>query len=236
MLNQLEQLHLAQRQQDAELEAQIKALEVAFKMQAEATTAFDIGCEPEQVRRRYGSSPFAQSCLLARRLAERGVRYIQVYYVTKNSKQPWDTHKNNDDAHRRLCGDSDQPIAALLTDLKSRGLLDETLVVWGGEFVRTPYTQGVKKKKGETIKPGRDHHHTGFSMWLAGGGVRGGMTYGATDELGMEAVERRVHVHDPHATILHLMGIDHERLIYRYSGRDFRLTDIRGNVVQDIIG
>ena len=230
LLASLNRLHLARRGDDSALEAQIKALELAFAMQMEATEAFDISREPQHVRAAYGESPFARSCLLARRLAERGVRYTQVYYVNKG-KQPWDTHKDNAGGHRRLCKDADRPIAALLTDLKARGMLEETLVVWGGEFGRTPYSEGKKN-----AKPGRDHHHTGFSMWLAGGGTRGGMMHGATDELGMRAVQNRVHVHDLHATILHLMGIDHERLTYRYSGRDFRLTDVHGKVVREIIG
>ena len=159
------------------------------------------------------------------------MRFVQVYYVTKKGKQPWDTHSDNDGGHRRLCADSDQGTAALLADLKQRGLLDDTLVIWGGEFGRTPYAQKNNNKK---AKPGRDHHNTGFSMFLAGGGTRGGLMYGATDEVGMHAVENRIHVHDLHATILHLLGIDHERLTYRYSGRDFRLTDVHGTVVRDL--
>jgi uncharacterized protein (DUF1501 family) len=176
---------------------------------------------------------FGQSCLLARRLVESGVRFVQVYYVDKREKQPWDTHADNDNRHRKLCADSDVATAALLTDLKQRGLLEDTLVLWGGEFGRTPYAEVDDKNK--KAKPGRDHHSTGFSMLLAGGGIKGGLMYGATDEFGMHAVENRVHVHDLHATILHLLGIDHERLTYRYSGRDFRLTDVHGNVVHDIL-
>ncbi len=153
----------------------------------------------------YGDTNFGKSCLLARRLAERGVRFIQVYYLSPGNNQPWDSHADNDNRHRTLCADSDRATTALLTDLKQRGMLDDTLVIWGGEFGRTPYAEPVKK--GE---PGRDHHHTGFSMLLAGGGVRGGLTYGATDEFGMNAIENRVHVHDLHATILHLLGIDHD--------------------------
>jgi uncharacterized protein (DUF1501 family) len=181
----------------------------------------------------YGQTTFGQSCLLARRLCENGVRFVQVYYVAKNEKQPWDTHSDNNKRHRELCEDSDRATAALLTDLKARGMLEDTLVIWGGEFGRTPYSQLDKKK--EYAKAGRDHHHTGFSMFLAGGGVRGGLMYGSTDEFGMNAVENRVHVHDLHATILHLLGIDHKRLTYRYSGRDFRLTDVHGEVVREII-
>jgi uncharacterized protein (DUF1501 family) len=182
------------------------------------------------VREAYGTTNFGQQCLLARRLCEYGVRYVQVYYLYKDSNQPWDTHKDNDDGHRKLCKDADRATAALLTDLKQRGLLDDTLVVWGGEFGRTPYAE--LQEKGNA---GRDHHHTGFTVFLAGGGVKGGLMYGNTDELGMHAVENRVHVHDLHATILHLLGLDHERLTYHYSGRNFRLTDVHGRVVHDII-
>jgi hypothetical protein len=232
LLQKLNRLHLERRDGDAALEAQIQAFETAFAMQTAATDAFDISREPKHVQEMYGDSVFSRSCLLARRLVERDVRFVQVYYITKGGKQPWDTHSNNNDGHRRLCADSDRATAALLTDLKRRGLLDDTLVIWGGEFGRTPYAQVNKKNK---KKPGRDHHNTGFSMFLAGGGVRGGTMYGATDEFGMHAVENRVHVHDLHATILHLMGIDHERLTYRYSGRDFRLTDVKGTVVEGVI-
>jgi hypothetical protein len=230
LLAKLNKLHLEQRARDSALEAQIQALETAFQMQAEAAEAFDISREPEALREAYGQSNFGQSCLLARRLCEHGVRLVQVYYLAKGNNQPWDTHSNNDDGHRKLCEDADRATAALLTDLKQRGLLEDTLVVWGGEFGRTPYVE-----KQEKAKPGRDHHHTGFTVFLAGGGVKGGLTYGATDEFGMHAIENRVHVHDLHATILHLLGLDHERLTYHYSGRDFRLTDVHGRVVQDIL-
>jgi len=186
-------------------------------MQSEAQEAFDISREAETTRKAYGAGEFADGCLIARRLVERGVRMVQLYY---GAGQPWDAHGNIQD-HKRDALKSDQPIAALIKDLKSRGLLDETLLIWGGEFGRTPTAQG---------STGRNHHNTGFSMWLAGGGSRGGMIYGATDELGVNAVENRMDVHDLHATILHLMGIDHTKLTYRYSGRDFRLTDVHGNV------
>ena len=232
LLQRLNRLHAARSPQNAALEAQIQAFEMAFQMQREASDAFDLSRETAATRAMYGETLFGRSCLLARRLSERGVRFVQVYYVDKKRKQPWDTHTNNNDGHRRLCKDSDQATAALLTDLKRSGMLDDTLVVWGGEFGRTPYAQVDKKNKS---KPGRDHHHTGFSMFLAGGGVRGGMTFGATDEFGMNAVEDRVHVHDLHATILHLLGLDHERLTYRYSGRDFRLTDVHGRIVHEIV-
>ena len=229
LLARLNRRHLAQHDGDPELNGQIKAMETAFRMQREAMETFDISREPARVRQAYGVSPFAQSCLLARRLVESGVRFVSVYYVN-GGNQPWDTHSNHDDGHKKLCHDADQPTAALIADLKQRGLLDDTLVIWGGEFGRTPYAQNEKDQKA-----GRDHHHTAFSMLLAGGGIRGGMTYGATDEFGLNAVENPVHVHDLHATILHLMGLDHERLTYRYAGRDFRLTDVYGNVVKEII-
>lgn len=232
-LQQLNRQHLAARQEDAAIETHIQAMEMAFQMQTEAEEAFDLSREPAAVQEEYGTSEYARSCILARRLLERGVRFVQVYYVTKGSKQPWDTHTNNDDQHRKLCQDSDKATAALLKDLKQRGLLDDTLVIWGGEFGRTPYSQ--INKKNEKNKPGRDHHHTAFTMLMAGGGVQGGLTYGTTDDLGMHAIEDRVHVHDFHATILHLLGIDHKRLTYRYSGRDFRLTDVHGSVVEKII-
>jgi hypothetical protein len=232
-LQTLNAWHARNRGDDAGLVAQIRALEMAFRMQRRASDAFDVEREPAHVRATYGDSPFGKSCLLARRLAERGVRFVQVYYVKRGQKQPWDTHQDNDNRHRQLCADSDRATAALLTDLKQRGMLDDTLVVWGGEFGRTPYAQVDKNRKDRPA--GRDHHHTGFSMLLAGGGVRGGTVHGATDELGMHAVQGRVHVHDLHATILHLLGIDHTRLTYRYSGRDFRLTDVHGRVVRDIL-
>ncbi len=229
LVQQLNQLQIAAFPDD-ELNAHIRSMELAFQMQSEASEAFDVSREPAGVHERYGSSPFAQSCLLGRRLLERGVRFVQVYYVDKG-KQPWDTHSDNDNKHRTLCADSDRATAALLQDLKERGLLEDTLVIWGGEFGRTPYSQNDKKNS----KPGRDHHASAFSMLLAGGGVRGGLMYGATDELGMHAVEDRVHVHDLHATILHLLGIDHQQLTYRYSGRDYRLTDVFGKVVHGLV-
>jgi len=234
LLARLNRRHLDQRGGDAELDAQIQAMETAFRMQSEAMEAFDISREPARVREAYGDTPFGRSCLLARRLVESGVRMVQVYYVSNGSNQPWDTHKNNDDGHRKLCADSDRATAALLRDLKERGLLDDTLVIWGGEFGRTPYSQ-LPDEKSERSSFGRDHHHTAFSMLIAGGGVRGGIVHGASDDLGMTAVESPVHVHDLHATILHLLGLDHERLTYRYSGRDFRLTDVHGRVVREII-
>ena len=230
LMQQLNQIHAAQRNHDAALETRIQSMETAFAMQTEAAEAFDISRESKATLKMYGDSAFGKQCLLARRLSERGVRFVQAYYVD-GGNQPWDTHQNNDKGHRRLCADSDQATAALLTDLKQRGLLDDTLVIWGGEFGRTPYAQ-PSKNKGEH---GRDHHHTAFSMVMAGGGTKGGTMYGQTDEFGMNAVEDRVHVHDFHATILHLMGLDHEKLTYRYAGRDFRLTDVHGRVVRGVI-
>jgi hypothetical protein len=230
LLNALNRLHLEARPEDSALESQIRAMEKAFAMQREAVEAFDIGREPASIREMYPDTNFGRSCLLARRLSERGVRFIQVYYLSRDDNQPWDTHQDNDNRHRKLCADSDRATAALLRDLKQRGLLGETLVIWSGEFGRTPYAQPAKNNK-----PGRDHHHTGFSLLLAGGGVKGGHTFGATDEFGMNVVENPVHVHDLHATILYLLGLDHEKLIYRYSGRDFRLTDVHGRVVHPIL-
>ena len=222
--------HRAQREGEPALDGEIHAMETAFQMQRQAMQTFDISREPESVRATYGDTPFARSCLLARRLLEDGVRVVSVYY-TSSDNQPWDTHANHNKRHTDLCADGDRAAAALIADLKQRGMLDDTLVVFGGEFGRTPYAEN-KDDKGQA---GRDHHHTGFSMLLAGGGVRGGMTYGATDELGMKAVENPVHVHDLHATLLHLLGLDHERLTYKYAGRDFRLTDVSGRVVREIL-
>jgi hypothetical protein len=233
LLRKLNALHLDARQGESALETHIRSMELAFQMQSEASEAFDISHESATTLEAYGESEFGRSCLLGRRLLERGVRVVQVFYVKNGSKQPWDTHKNNNSGHKTLCADSDRATAALLTDLKARGMLDDTLVIWGGEFGRTPYAQVDKSK--DPKQAGRDHHHTGFSMFLAGGGVRSGLMYGATDEFGMHAVENRVHVHDLHATVLHLMGIDHKRLTYRYSGRDYRLTDVHGRVVDGIV-
>ncbi len=223
LMRRLNEEHRNERGADPALEARIQTMETAFRMQSAASDAFDIRREPQRTRDFYGTGHFANACLLARRLAERGVRFTQIYY---GNGQPWDTHNNHNDTVRRLAQDIDQPIAALLTDLKQRGLLDDTLVVWGGEFGRTSTSESGN---------GRDHNHWGFTMFLAGGGVKGGMTYGATDQFGFRAVEDKVHIHDLHATILHLMGFDHERLTYRHAGRDFRLTDVRGEVVTRVI-
>ncbi|AMV35490.1 hypothetical protein VN12_25590 [Pirellula sp. SH-Sr6A] len=223
LLKQLNQIHLEQRGgNDNPLEARIQSLEMAFRMQTEAQDVFDLSQETQATRDAYGKGEFADGCLAARRLVERGVRMVQVFY---GNGQPWDDHENIAD-HAQKAKAVDQPIAALIKDLKARGLFEDTLILWGGEFGRTPVSEGAK---------GRDHNNHGFSVWLAGGGVKGGMVYGATDEFGFAAVENKVHVHDLHATILHLMGIDHEKLTYRYSGRDFRLTDVHGQIVQGIL-
>jgi hypothetical protein len=223
LLTKMNQLHLAERGgADNRLEARIESLEMAFRMQSEAQEVFDLSRETKQTRDAYGSGQFANGCLAARRLVENGVRMVQVYY---GNGQPWDDH-GDIKSHASKAKNVDQPVAALIKDLKQRGLFKDTLIVWGGEFGRTPVAENGN---------GRDHNHHGFSMWLAGGGVKGGMAYGATDEFGFAAMENKVHVHDLHATMLHLMGLDHEKLTYRYSGRDFRLTDVHGRVVHDII-
>ena len=236
-IQRLNGIHAAKREHDSALEAQIKSMETAYRMQSAASDAFDVSKEPAKVREMYGDTPFGRSCLLARRLAESGVRFISVYYTSSNN-QPWDTHSDHYKRHPELCADSDRASAALISDLKQRGLLDDTLVVWTGEFGRTPYSQENqdKNKKTDPMKRGRDHHHTAFCTLLAGGGIKGGLAYGASDELGMNAIENKVHVHDLHATILHQLGLDHEKLTYRYAGRDFRLTDVYGDVVKGIIG
>jgi hypothetical protein len=222
LLQGLNRAHLEAREQDGQLEARIESLEMAFRLQFAAQDVFDLTRETASTREAYGKGQFADACLAARRLVERGVRMVQVYY---GGGQPWDDHGDIMN-HRKHAEQSDRPIAALIADLKQRGLLDETLIVWSGEFGRTPWSQGAK---------GRDHHSRGFTSWLAGGGVKGGIAHGATDEFGNHAVDGKVHVHDLHATILHLLGIDHERLTYRYSGRDFRLTDVHGRVVREIL-
>jgi hypothetical protein len=228
LLSKLNQYHMSQVGQDAQLEATIQSAEIAFRMQTEAPDAFDITKELPATLDRYGKGPFARGCLIARRLVERGVRVVQVYY---GNYQPWDNH-DDIELHRPLAAAADPAIAALLQDLKASGMLKDTLVIIGGEFGRTPVVEigGLVK-----VQNGRDHNNHGFTYLLAGGGVKGGTIYGATDEFGFRAQEKPVHVHDLQATILHLMGLDHERLTYRYSGRDFRLTDVAGNPVRDII-
>ncbi len=228
LLAELNRRHLEPRAGDDALEARIASFELAYRMQMAATEAFDINQEPQYVREAYGPGVQAQQLLIARRLIERGVRFVQLYH---GDVQPWDSHDHIAENHRKLAQDCDQAIAALLADLKQRGLFEETLVLCGGEFGRTP---AVEMTDGKPAM-GRDHNHWGFSVWIAGGGVKGGMVHGATDDFGYTAVERPVHVHDLHATILHLLGFDHTRLIYRYAGRDFRLTDVHGEVVRDIL-
>jgi len=227
---QLNRRHLATRN-EAALEARIHTFETAFRMQTAATDAFDIDREPEHIRKMYGDTAQSRQMLIARRLIERGVRFVQCWHGTL---QPWDSHKNIAAEHRKLANESCQGITALITDLKQRGLFDETLIIWGGEFGRTPT---VELTRDNALKPtlGRDHNNQGFSMWLAGGGAKGGQAYGATDDFGFSAVENRVHVHDLQATVLHLMGLDHTRLTYRHSGRDFRLTDVKGEVVKALL-
>ena len=232
LLRRMNERHAQQRQNEAQLEARIHSFELAYRMQMEASDAFDINREPKYVRQLYGDSTQARQILIARRLVERGVRYVQVWH---GNSQPWDNHDDLEVNHRSLAKQCDQAIGALLTDLKQRGLLEDTLVMWGGEFGRTPTVELPKAGSNAGKINGRDHNHHGFSMWLAGGGVRGGMAYGATDEFGFKAVDNIMTVHDLHATILNLMGLDHERLIFRHAGRDFRLTDVHGNVVRKII-
>ncbi len=223
LLGELNREHSAQRGGDPALEARIRTMETAFRMQTAASDAFDLNRESKKVRELYGEGHFGNACLIARRLAERGVRVTQIYY---GNGQPWDTHSKHNETMRTLAVDMDRAAGALLTDLKARGLLDDTLVLWGGEFGRTPTTEGGD---------GRDHNHHGFTMWMAGGGAKGGTTHGATDDFGFKAVQDKIHVHDLHATILHLMGFDHEKLTYRHAGRDFRLTDVYGRVVKEVV-
>ena len=228
LLEKMNRKHLGRTGPDAQLEASIQSMEIAYRMQAEAPEVFDLSKEPELTRSRYGDSDFGRGCLMARRLVERGVRMVQLY---AGDGQPWDNH---DDIliHHKLAVDADPAISALLHDLKSSGLFQETVVLIGGEFGRTPVVESGGAVK---VQYGRDHNNHGFSMVLAGAGVKGGLAYGATDDFGFKAADKPVHVHDLHATLLHLMGLDHTRLTYRYSGRDFRLTDVEGNVVKDIL-
>ncbi|MCF6285513.1 MAG: DUF1501 domain-containing protein [Candidatus Hydrogenedentes bacterium] len=228
LLFALNEEHAQRRERDAQLEAQIQSFELAYRMQMEAADAFDVQQEPEYIREMYGDGVHARQTLIARRLLERGVRYVQLWH---GAGQPWDDHSDIGN-HAKLARQIDQPIAALISDLKQRGMLDDTLIIWGGEFGRTPTVE--LKPNGEALK-GRDHNPYGFSMWMAGGGIKGGTTYGATDEFGFKAQENVLEVHDLHATILHLMGFNHEEFTYRYAGRDFRLTDVHGHVIHDII-
>lgn len=220
--------HLRRRDDDR-LSARMHAFDLAYRMQQDAAEAFDLSRESASTRRMYGTGVHARQTLMARRLVERGVRYVQLWH---GAGQPWDNHENIAENHRRLAGQIDQPIAALLTDLKQRGMLEDTLVIWGGEFGRTPT---VELGGDGDPKLGRDHNHYGFSVWMAGGGIRGGTVYGGTDEVGFQAVENPTSVHDLHATILHTLGLDHTRLTHRYAGRDFRLTDVHGHVIDQIL-
>ena len=228
LVNQLNRMDLERSGKDPQLEASIQAMEVAFRMQTEAPQVLDIRSEKESLKNRYGDSDFGRGCLMARRLVERGVRVVQVYF---GNGQPWDSHEDIL-VHRPLAAVADPAIATLLQDLKDRGLFDETLVIVGGEFGRTPVMEVGRNVK---FQNGRDHNNYGFATLLAGAGIKKGIAYGATDEFGFKAVEKPVHVHDLHATILNRLGLDHTKLTYRYSGRDFRLTDVEGNVVHDIL-
>jgi hypothetical protein len=231
LLAALNRMGPAARPEDSELAARIASYELAFRMQAHAPEAVDLGRESDATKRLYGlddprTEKFGRRCLLARRMVERGVRFVQVYSGGGHLEDTWDAHSDVNGNHERHCGETDRPIAGLLSDLKQRGLLDETLVVWAGEFGRTPTGQNGK---------GRDHSPRGFSSWMAGGGVGGGRVVGATDDFGYAAVENKVHVHDMHATILHLLGMDHTLLTYFHGGRDHRLTDVSGRVVEDVL-
>lgn len=228
LLARLNRRHLEARAGDSQLEASVEAMETAFRMQTEAPDAFDIRKESTETLARYGDSEIGRSCLLARRLSERGVRMVQVYY---GNSQPWDHHEDIME-HRDLARKADAAVAALVEDLKQRGMLQETIVVLGTEFGRTPAVENGSNTK---LHFGRDHNSYGYSIAVAGGGFRGGMTYGATDELGFHAVEKRVHPHDFNATLLHQLGLEHTRLTYSYSGRDFRLTDVHGEVIHEIL-
>jgi hypothetical protein len=225
LIRGLNEHKLAREPHQPEIEGAIESFELAFRMQDEVPNVLDLRSEPESVRKLYGigngQDQFARQCLLARRLAEAGVRFIEI-----TSSVHWDHHNLLKDSLAKSCAATDQPIAALLTDLKQRGLLKDTLVIWAGEFGRTPYAQGYD---------GRDHNHKGYSIWMAGGGVRGGMTWGATDDIGYKAVENPVHIRDWHATILHVLGLDHTKLTFNYGGRNFRLTNVSGNVVKGIL-
>jgi hypothetical protein len=232
LLRKLNERHQARRRQDAQLEARIQSFELAYRMQMDASDAFDVSREPKRILDLYGPGVHARQLLIARRLLEKGVRFVQVWH---GEGHPWDNHDDIAVNHRRLAKQCDQGLAALLTDLKQRGMLQDTLVIWGGEFGRTPTVELPTPGANAGKVNGRDHNHYGFTMWLAGGGVKGGYVHGATDEFGFQAVGKKVHVHDLHATVLHCLGFDHERLTYRYAGRDFRLTDVHGHVVTDIL-
>ncbi|MBM4096137.1 MAG: DUF1501 domain-containing protein [Planctomycetes bacterium] len=233
LLAELNQRHMDLRPGGRELAARAQSYELAFKMQAAAPEAVDLARESQATLSLYGvgdkvTDEFGRNCLIARRLVERGVRFVQLYSGGGHLEDTWDAHAGIESNHGKHAAEVDRPIAGLLTDLAARGMLDSTLVVWGGEFGRMPFSEGRNE-------PGRNHNPYGFSMWLAGGGAKGGVTHGATDDLGFQAVENKVHIHDLHATILHLMGLDHERLTHFHQGRHERLTDVHGHVVREVI-
>jgi hypothetical protein len=233
LLKQLNHLHYQQHEAENELAARIESFELAYRMQTAAPESLDIEAESQHVHDLYGIGDercdhFARQCLMARRLVERGVRFVQIYSGGMENQRSWDGHADIEGNHRQFAGETDRPVAGLLADLESRGLLDETLVIWCGEFGRLPIAQ-------TGAKPGRDHNPHCFCAWLAGGGVKGGVDYGTSDDIGYKAAENKIHINDLHATILHLMGIDHERLTYKYNGRRFRLTDVAGDVIKDIL-
>ena len=230
LLQELNQKHLIARERDQQLEARVQSYELAYRMQMEATDAFDVDQEPAHIRKAYGEGPQNRQLLIARRLVERGVRFVQTWH---GNLQPWDSHSNIRDEHRKVANECDQGLGALITDLKQRGMLESTLILCTGEFGRTPSVE--MGQNGSGAAQGRDHNHWGFSLWMAGGGIKGGTIHGATDDFGFRAVENPVSVHDLHATMLHLLGFDHERLTFRHAGRDFRLTDVFGNVVREVI-
>jgi hypothetical protein len=232
LLSKLNARYAQQRQEDSAMETRVQSFELAFRMQMEAAEVFDLSKEPANMRAMYGDTLQGRQMLIARRLLEKGVRFVQVWH---GAGQPWDSHTEIAKEHRKLAGECDQPIAALLKDLKQRGMLEDTLVVWGGEFGRTPTVELAEAGANTGTVSGRDHNPYGFSMWVAGGGFKGGTVYGATDEFGFAAAENKVHVHDLHATLLHQLGFDHTKLTYRYAGRDFRLTDVAGNVVKELV-
>ncbi|MEY2821642.1 MAG: hypothetical protein RL105_1214 [Verrucomicrobiota bacterium] len=232
LLAKLNAAHREARGADAALEARAHSFEMAYRMQLEATDAFDVSREDEKTREMYGDTVLGRQFLIARRLSERGVRFIQLWH---GDGQPWDSHDDLEVQHRRLAREADQPIAALLTDLKRRGLLDETLVIWGGEFGRTPTVELPTPGSNQGKINGRDHNSHGFTMWMAGGGVKAGHVHGATDEFGFKAAADVVHVHDLHATILRLLGFNHEEFTFHHAGRDYRLTDVHGRIVQSLI-
>jgi hypothetical protein len=233
LLKKLNGDHLQSRPGDAELEARIKSFELAYRMQTAAPQAFDIDTEPEHIKKLYGIDEkhcghFARQCLTARRMVERGVRFVQIYSGGMENQRSWDGHNDIKGNHSQFAGETDTPIAGLLSDLEQRGLLKDTLVIWGGEFGRLPLAQ-------KSAKPGRDHNPHCFTTWMAGGGIKGGVSYGESDEIGHHAAVDKAHVNDIHATILHQLGFDHEKLTHSYNGRRFRLTDVGGKVIKPIL-